>query len=1421
MCGITGIFNYADAARPIDRALLERMTSAVAHRGPDAEGFHVEGPVGLGHRRLSIVDLTPTGAQPMSDESGRCWLVYNGEFYNHAQFRPALATRHTFRGPSDTETLLTLLVEKGPNALAGTAAIFGLAFWDGRRRALTLARDPLGVKQVYYYDDGERVLFASEIKALLACPEVPRELDAEGLNQYLHFHTPLFDRTFFRHVRQLKPGEHLTFTRDGPKAVTYWKVDDFQRAEGDPEERVRELRDALARVVSDQLMSDVPVGAFFSGGIDSSAVAAFAKLAGYAPRCFGVHFEDQGVIDERPFQEAAARALGLDLELVTLDGKSFPDDFLKLLYFQDEPVIGAAMLPMYAVSRLASQKVKVCLGGQAADEIFGGYARYALARPASVLRSWFPRGGAAAPSSEPALSLPRVGGNLRRQLFERRTLWRLVQNARNLADWRALYFDNFAKVPEADWRELVAADGVVSRESCRELFRETLARSPATDPGDKVMHWDLQTYLPGLFHQDDRMSMANSLESRVPLADPRLVAFAFRCGFDLKFKAGASKWILRQAVSDAIPAQVLTRRKVGFDTPAETWMRGAHHDFVRDTLLSRRARERGLWNPRAIARLLERTNRSPLWFDLAWKVLCVESWAQLFLDQSEIPARREKPAAVAFEPREEERASSELARAKLAAAPAALRDAAQELFELGLDATLFRVSWEARLRSGLMPLFERARPEAPRHLLEPIRSAEGRSSSGPLVRGLEPNRPAEGRSSSGPLVRGLEPNRPAEGRSSSGPLVRGLERPALPSPGAVASAVRERIAPERLEGLVRTARNAARGRIVCFGRWPADFGDPIDWHLNPVSGRRWDPSLHWSKVLQGEPRVGDVKFTWEVGRFPQAYQLARAAAFFPELRADFARALATQIVSFVQENPFRLGVHWCSGQEVALRMMAWHFAWRVLGDEPSMQAIAPLLTQALDESAAHVEEHRAYAAKAVHNNHLIAEALAGLVAAVALPQASEAGRRRREALAILDAQADEQFYEDGAYIQQSHNYQRTAMQLYLAAAYFQWQRGERVPEPWRLALERSLSFLLAHQNPVDGGLPNFGANDGSMPLLLASSDFTSYRPTLQAASLLTRGERLYEPGPWDEAAAWLLGPDALEAPLARPAHRSVSFAATGYHVLRAADPSSFCTLRCGTLRDRFSQIDMLHVDVFWRGQNVLVDPGSYRYNGADRWHDHFLQTASHNTVMIDGRDQMLHYRRFKNLYRPRAQLLRFEAQEDWSLCEGEHEGYLRHPGRCVHRRSVLLAGDGLFVVVDHLLGEGEHLVRLHWLGGELPFRHDEGRLELSTPKGPFSVSVYDRAGRPLPSTVVAGRASPPRGWLSRYYGEKVAVPSMVVEARLAFPCTLVSVLAAGAPQIRVAGERWRVTTDGVEAELEIRGGRLVPISAAKRVEVAA
>lgn len=634
MCGIAGVFHYGDLGRPVDRDLVVRMTRALAHRGPDGEGFHFDGPVGLGHRRLAIVDLSPTGQQPMLTDDGEHALVYNGEFYDHARFREGLAAAGVrFHGTSDTETLLHLLRLRGVDALADTSAIFGFGLWSRTDRSLVLARDHVGVKQVYYHDDGSTLSFASEIKALLASPTVARTLDPEAVNEYLHFHAPLFERTFLRDVKVVRPGEALFVGRHGVRTKTWFRVEPpAERVEVTPEEAVERLRVLLPRVVGDQLLSDVPVGAFLSGGIDSSTVTAHAVRAGKTPTCFGVHFTDEGVIDERPFQEETARGLGVKLELTTVPDTSLPDDLPKMLWYQDQPVIGAAMIPMYHVAKLASSRVKVCLGGQAADEIFAGYARYALAQPLSVISSWLRRDAVAAakPGTGPRPSRGRRTANLAAQLFDRRSLRRLAGVLRHGVSYRDRYFGHFATLPEDLLRKAFSPE-LFSRARARAAFEQTLDDSPFTDPADKVMHWDVQTYLPGLFQQDDRMSMAHSLESRVPLADPRLVQFAFGLPFAVKMRGGASKWVLRQAVADTLPPRVLSRRKVGFDTPAATWLKGRQNGFLRETILSTRARGRG-WIERAGLEGMVDDTRNPHWFDLVWKALCLEVWASAVLD---------------------------------------------------------------------------------------------------------------------------------------------------------------------------------------------------------------------------------------------------------------------------------------------------------------------------------------------------------------------------------------------------------------------------------------------------------------------------------------------------------------------------------------------------------------------------------------------------------------------------------------------------------------------------------------------------------------------------------------------------------------------------------------------------------------------
>lgn len=687
------------------------------------------------------------------------------------------------------------------------------------------------------------------------------------------------------------------------------------------------------------------------------------------------------------------------------------------------------------------------------------------------------------------------------------------------------------------------------------------------------------------------------------------------------------------------------------------------------------------------------------------------------------------------------------------------RDLLQEGRELGLSRLLFRARWEAEMRSGVA------------RWLDPVPQPVA-----PVARDIEY------------LLGSLPYNQANE--------IRDL--------------MDERLGDKAASHLLHLAEQAAHGRLLCFGRWAANFGDPIDWHINPQNQRRWNPHTHWSKVMNDETQVGDVKLSWEVARFPQAYQMARAGVLLPHSRALMAEALARQVRSFVDENPYGQGIHWFSGQEIAIRNFAWLFAISVLKDEPAIRGVLPLALRALYESGCRIRRHIDYARMAVYNNHLVAEGFALLTLGWVLPDLPEANSWQRLGETIVDECATGQFKPDGGYIQNSHNYHRAALQFYLWGAALSRHLGRTFPGSWRRAMELSLDFLHAHQNPTDGRLPNYGANDGALPLLLSTCDYSDFRPVLQAVSVVTRGERLYPPGPWDEEAAWIATPaQVADAPLRPRAQVSVSMDNSGYHVLRGKDPATFVSFRCGDLTERFSQIDMLSVDLWWQGQNVIVDAGSYLYNGPTAWNEHFFRTSGHNVLQVDGRDQMLHHRKFKVLYWTKARLLRFEDNSSWCLAEGEHDGFLRYLPRGVHRRAVLLNKDtSSVVVVDTIMGEGVHDVNLQWLAGSQTFTFDSPGclLRLGTPAGSYFIKAV--GSQPGASGVVAcGQNSPPRGWLSRYYGEKIPVPSLNVGGRVPLPFTFVTILSPMLPSVCKTEDSWCVRTGNHQLVFDLSDGR--------------
>jgi asparagine synthase (glutamine-hydrolysing) len=627
MCGIAGIVAF-DRDEIVNPRRLTEMRDAIAHRGPDGEGLMIDGAVGLAHRRLAIVDVEG-GHQPMPNEDQSAWVVFNGEIYNHADLRPALAARgHVYRTRSDTETILHLYDEYGEAGFERLEGMFAFALWDGLRRRLVLARDRLGIKPLYYSQTLRELVFASEIKALVVGGVRPR-FNARVLPEFLATRYVAGDETFFEDVRRVEPGHVLTWSADeGVRTRQYWQVPPLSAG---PRVSMRtaagQLRDELREAVRRHLMSDVPLGVFLSGGIDSSALAALAsELVPDPLRTFSVGFhEAEG--NELPYARSVAGAIGADHREVKVSAGEFFNALPELIWRQDEPLAFTSNVPLYFVSRLAREHVKVVLTGEGADELLLGYNRYRvtfwnerLGRPYWTLAPAAVRRGIRG-------AIHHLPSGLRR--YAERSFLAMEQGQ------RSLFFENFAVFPD----RLQAALGI-GGEGSADPYAFALRCYDAAPGGslDRMSATDLQTYLCELLMKQDRMSMAASIESRVPFLDDRFVAAVAALPARLKLSGWTTKAVLRRAVADLLPPAILNRRKMGFPVPLGGWLRNGHRSMVDEFVLGGRTRERHLFHVDALRRLADehvagRANHA----ERLWLLINLEIWLRIFCD-GEAPA---------------------------------------------------------------------------------------------------------------------------------------------------------------------------------------------------------------------------------------------------------------------------------------------------------------------------------------------------------------------------------------------------------------------------------------------------------------------------------------------------------------------------------------------------------------------------------------------------------------------------------------------------------------------------------------------------------------------------------------------------------------------------------------------------------------
>jgi asparagine synthase (glutamine-hydrolysing) len=619
MCGIAGLLSLSD--KPVFDEEVATMCDAMAHRGPDDAGYYSDDRIAIGMRRLSIIDLS-TGHQPVHNEDKTIWVVFNGEIYNFKTLRASLERQgHQFYSGTDTEVIVHLYEQYGERCVEKMRGMFAFAVWDSRRKSLLLARDRIGVKPLFYTVTGGRFAFGSELKVLLQLPEVERRLNWESVNHLFTTMCTPSSESIVEGVHKLKPGHLLIVSaKDGIRVREYWDVV-FDPDYGKPEQYfVERLRDLLEQSVRLRMISDVPLGAFLSGGIDSSAVVAtMARLGTGRVKTFSIGFTEPEY-SELAYARQVVQKFDTDHHELVLEPNvlGIIDD---LAWYLDEPFGDSSAIPTYMVSKMASEHVTVVLSGDGGDELFAGYDRYLVEQRERKM----------ARIPEPVRQAAGLVGRSMREGMKGRNFLRHL--ALNGAD---RYFDAcvlFRKFEKASLFTPDAYSEIQDRDSLG-LWRDFLQKSR--------MHWlsalqylDIKNYLPNdIMTKVDRMSMAHSIEAREPLLDHKFIEFAATIPPELKLKGVTTKYIFKKAMEGILPDQILYRPKRGFAVPLGRWFRGQLSSFMRDLLLSRRSIERGIFNRAYLERLIDMNDRGrPLDLQL-WTLISFELWCRRFIDES-------------------------------------------------------------------------------------------------------------------------------------------------------------------------------------------------------------------------------------------------------------------------------------------------------------------------------------------------------------------------------------------------------------------------------------------------------------------------------------------------------------------------------------------------------------------------------------------------------------------------------------------------------------------------------------------------------------------------------------------------------------------------------------------------------------------
>ena len=627
MCGFVGIINKDKKTANIQ--ILEKMASVIDYRGPDEEGVFIDGPVGFYHKRLSIIDLS-TGKQPMTQND--CTIVFNGEIYNYIELREDLKKKgHQFKTTSDTEVILHMYQEFGVDFVNDLNGMFVFIIYDKRRNKLLVAKDHFGIKPLYWYADEKKIVFGSEIKSILQHPDITAEPDTKNLYAYLTFQFILGEGTMFRNIHKVAPGHYITIdlASGAFNRVKYWepnfKIDRYHTEEY----FIVRLGEILDEAITQQLRSDVPLGSYLSGGIDSSFVTILSACKyGKQFKSFTGLFDEGPEFNEVEYAREAAKVANSQLYEVIPTEAEFIELLPKLIWHLDEPVAGPGVFPQYIVSRLASKHVKVVLGGQGGDEIFGGYARYLVAYLEQALK------GAIFENNEEREHIVSLNSILPNLPFLR-TYTPMLRDFMKDDLFEPMDKRYFRLINRMGSSESFLTKDFMSGYKENEMFEgfSKLFNHPDTlSYYNKMTHFDMVASLPGLLQVEDRVSMAVSIESRVPLLDRRIVDLISRMPAGMKFKGGEMKYLLKKTIKDMLPRKIMNRKeKMGFPVPLHLWAKNQAKDFILDTMMSQKAKERDMINSKYIEDLI--SCERPFGRGL-WGILCLELWFQTFIDKN-------------------------------------------------------------------------------------------------------------------------------------------------------------------------------------------------------------------------------------------------------------------------------------------------------------------------------------------------------------------------------------------------------------------------------------------------------------------------------------------------------------------------------------------------------------------------------------------------------------------------------------------------------------------------------------------------------------------------------------------------------------------------------------------------------------------